>query len=196
MKEGPPERLQPMLASGSELPQPGPQGGLRGVYLSLGSNQGERHEHLAAGIDCLQDRGIRTVRCSPVYWTEPVGGPEQEDFLNLVIEVETKLSPREVLEAAQAAERKAGRRPGGSHWGPRPLDIDVLLYRETVIDEADFQVPHPRCHLRRFVLTPLADLAPDLTPPRLAQTVRRLLDACADRAAVRFHAPPLLRPGA
>jgi 2-amino-4-hydroxy-6-hydroxymethyldihydropteridine diphosphokinase len=191
MKETPPERFRAGDASRADPTPDRSRLEMQGIYFSLGSNLGDRQAHLTAGIAGLRQQGMRTIRCSPVYRTEPVGGPPQPDFLNVVIEAEAGLAPREALEAIRTVEQERGRQPGGARWGPRPLDIDLLLFRDQVIDETDLQVPHPRFHLRRFVLVPLADLAPDLTPPQQALSVRGLLDECADRAAVRLHAPPL-----
>ncbi len=105
------------------------------------------------------------VAVSPVYETEPVGGPAgQAPFLNLVVELDTERSPRELLEVARRLEGDAGR-VRTVHHGPRTLDVDVLLVDDLVVDEPDLTVPHPRMWERRFVLAPLADLAPELVPP-------------------------------
>lgn len=123
------------------------------------------------------------MRVSPIYESEPVGVRDQPLFLNLVAEVETRLSPREVMEVALGVERQAGRvrlEPGE----PRTLDVDLLLDGDLVLAEDALQVPHPRLHLRRFVLTPLADLAPDLLHPVAGKTVAGLLAECPDTAAL------------
>jgi 2-amino-4-hydroxy-6-hydroxymethyldihydropteridine diphosphokinase len=102
---------------------------------------------------------------SPVYETSPVGGPPgQGPYLNCVVELETSLGPRELLELARRLEEAAGRERG-ERWGPRTLDVDVLLVGDLTVDEPDLVVPHPRMYERRFVLAPLADLAPELVPP-------------------------------
>jgi 2-amino-4-hydroxy-6-hydroxymethyldihydropteridine diphosphokinase len=134
------------------------------AYLGLGSNLGDRAAHLQFGLDGLAARAGRVVAVSPVYETEPVGGPPQPEFLNAVVALETELSPRELLGVAKALEAEAGReRPDPEkRWGPRPLDIDILMVGELRIDEPDLVVPHPRIHQRAFVLAPLADVAPDL----------------------------------
>jgi 2-amino-4-hydroxy-6-hydroxymethyldihydropteridine diphosphokinase len=144
------------------------------AYLGLGSNLGDRAAHLQFGLDGLAARGGRVVAISPVYETDPVGGPAQPDYLNAVVVIETECSPRELLRIAKALEAEAGREPpaGGSgaspgetaetRWGPRPLDIDVLIVGDERVDEPDLVVPHPRIHQRAFVLAPLADVAPDL----------------------------------
>ena len=131
------------------------------AFLALGSNLGDRWGHLRAAVDAMPD----VVAVSPVYETAPVGGPEgQAEYLNLVVELETERSPRELLGVAQALEEAAGR-VRVERWGPRTLDVDVLLVGDLVVDEPDLVVPHPRMFERRFVLAPLADLAPELVPP-------------------------------
>jgi 2-amino-4-hydroxy-6-hydroxymethyldihydropteridine diphosphokinase len=127
-------------------------------------------------VDGLAARAGRVVAISPVYETEPVGGPPQPDYLNAVVGVETALSPRELLAVAKALEAEAGRPTGGERWGPRPLDIDVLMVDDERVAEPDLVVPHPRIHQRAFVLAPLADVAPDLVvaPSAGWQGVRRL----------------------
>ena len=127
------------------------------AFLGLGSNLGDRAGHLRAAVDALDD----VVAVSPVYETDPVGGPEQGPYLNLVVELATDRDPRGLLAVAQALEAAAGR-VRGERWGPRTLDVDVLWVDGAELDEPDLQVPHPRLWERRFVLAPLADLAPDL----------------------------------
>jgi 2-amino-4-hydroxy-6-hydroxymethyldihydropteridine diphosphokinase len=107
---------------------------------------------------------VVVVALSPVYVTEPVGGPEQPDFFNAVVAIETDLSARELLELAQRLESDA-HRVRHEHWGPRTLDVDVLIVGDTRIDEPDLVVPHPRMWERGFVLAPLADVAPELVDP-------------------------------
>lgn len=128
------------------------------AFVALGSNLGDRRANLRQAVASLPD----VVAVSPVYETDPVGGPEgQGAYLNLVVELDTALTPRGLLEVAQQAEA-AARRVRTERWGPRTLDVDVLLVGDLVIDEPDLQVPHPRMWERAFVLVPLADLAPDL----------------------------------
>ena len=134
------------------------------AFLALGSNLGEREALLRRAVASIPD----LVAVSPVYETDPVGGPEQDAFLNAVVELDTERSPRELLALCQELEQDA-ERVRIQRWGPRTLDVDVLLVGERTVDEPDLQVPHPRMWERRFVLAPLADLAPDLVPPeRLA----------------------------
>jgi 2-amino-4-hydroxy-6-hydroxymethyldihydropteridine diphosphokinase len=149
------------------------------AFLGLGSNLGDRVTFLRRAVASLPD----LVAVSPVYETDPVGGPgEQRPYLNLVAELDTTASPRELLERCRRLEAEA-KRVRTTRWGPRTLDVDLLWVDGQVVHEDDLEVPHPRMWERRFVLAPLADLAPDLaTPERLsaaAGEVRRLgpLDA-------------------
>lgn len=128
------------------------------AFLSLGSNLGDRRKHLSEAVGSLGP-SVRAV--SPVYETDPVGGPEQGRFLNLVVELDTELSPRELLAVCHRLESAAGR-VRQQRWGPRSLDVDIVWIDGVALDEPDLQIPHPRMHERRFVLAPLADLAPDL----------------------------------
>lgn len=125
----------------------------------MGSNLGDRRAVLAAAVAALD--GV--VAVSPVYETDPVGGPEQGPYLNIVVELETGCGARELLTAALALEAAAGRERR-VRWGPRTLDVDVLWVEGETVDEPDLRVPHPRMHARGFVMVPLADLAPDLAP--------------------------------
>jgi 2-amino-4-hydroxy-6-hydroxymethyldihydropteridine diphosphokinase len=127
------------------------------AFLGLGSNLGDRRAHLWGAVDALPD----VVAVSPVYETDPVGGPDQGTYLNLVVELDTELTPRQLLELAGELE-DAAHRVREERWGPRTLDVDVLWVEGATVDEPDLVVPHPRMWERRFVLAPLRDLAPDL----------------------------------
>jgi 2-amino-4-hydroxy-6-hydroxymethyldihydropteridine diphosphokinase len=130
------------------------------AFLGLGSNLGDRAGLLRAAVGSLAD----VVDVSPVYETDPVGGPDQGAFLNLVVELDTELGARGLLEECRRLEADA-ERVRTVRWGPRTLDVDVLWVEGEEVHEPDLQVPHPRLWQRRFVLAPLADLAPDLVPP-------------------------------
>jgi 2-amino-4-hydroxy-6-hydroxymethyldihydropteridine diphosphokinase len=132
------------------------------AFLGLGSNLGDRAALLRSAVAALADRGD-LVACSPVYETDPVGGPEQGAFLNLVVELDTALDARGLLELCRSLEAAADR-VREVRWGPRTLDVDVLWVAGEEVHERDLEVPHPRMWGRRFVLEPLADLAPDLVP--------------------------------
>lgn len=134
------------------------------AFIGLGSNVGDRRAHLTRALAGLR-RGGDVVAVSPLYETEPVGGPSgQVPYLNLVVELSTTDSPRRLLARCRELEQEAGRVRTVRH-GPRTLDADVLLVGDETVHEDDLQVPHPRLWERRFVLAPLADLAPDLVGP-------------------------------
>lgn len=140
------------------------------AFLAIGSNLGDRAAHLRGAVEGMPD----VVGVSAIYETDPVGGPEQGPFLNAVVELDTDLTPRQLLELCHRLETAAGR-VRAARWGPRTLDVDVLLVGDHVVDEPDLQVPHPRLWERTFVLVPLAELAPDLVPdPPADAGVRRL----------------------
>ena len=131
------------------------------AFVGLGSNLGDRRRYLRQAVAGLPD----VAAVSRLYETEPVGGPPgQGPYLNVVVELCTERSPREILDVARRLEAEAGRRRG-VHHGPRTLDVDVLLVGEQTVVDDDLVVPHPRMWQRRFVLEPLAELAPDLVPP-------------------------------
>lgn len=144
------------------------------VFLGLGSNVGDRRAHLRDAVSSLP--GV--VAVSPVYETEPQGGPAQDDFLNCVVElaIDPPITPRQLLGICHRLE-SAANRVRTARWGPRTLDVDILLIEGTEVDEPDLQVPHPRMRERRFVLEPLRDLAPDLVPDDLDRLGGRVRNA-------------------
>ena len=147
------------------------------MFIGLGSNEGDRRAHLtdaALALGALP--AVRLLRMATIIKSDPLGGPPQGPYLNTVAELNTTLSPRELLEALQRVERQLGRQSSGPRWGPRPIDLDLLLYDDAVIDEPDLRVPHPRMPERWFVLQPLAELAPQLIHPVLQETIRELFD--------------------
>lgn len=137
------------------------------VFLGLGSNVGDRQRWLREAVDSLASVGLRNV--SPVYETEPIGGPDgQGAFLNLVVELDSELPGRDLLGVCHRLESAAGR-VRAERWGPRTLDVDILWIEDTTIEEPDLVIPHPRMWKRRFVLAPLRDIAADLVTPQLLE---------------------------
>ncbi len=137
------------------------------AYVALGSNLGDRLAHLRAGAEGLP--GV--VARSHVYETDPVGGPDQPEFLNAVVVLETELSPRALLAICQQLEQAANR-VREERWGPRTLDVDILMMGELEVGEPDLQIPHPRLWERAFVIGPLADVAPELVDAETAEAAR------------------------
>ena len=156
---------------------------MKQAYLSLGSNLGDRAANLRRAIAELEEGGMKVVRVSPFYRTEPVDYRPQPWFVNCVAEIETDFLPLRLLNAIQKIERKLGRRRKLPK-GPRPIDLDILFYDNAVIRSAILTVPHPRLAERRFVLVPLHDIAPDLRHPATRRTVVEMLSATPDRSRV------------
>jgi 2-amino-4-hydroxy-6-hydroxymethyldihydropteridine diphosphokinase len=131
------------------------------AYLALGSNLGDRDRHLAEARRLLAEHGARLLRESRVRETEPFGVTDQPRFLNQVLEVEWAGSPRQLLETAKSVERQVGRRPG-PRWGPREIDVDILLFGDQAVEEPGLTIPHPGLAEREFVREPLRELRPDI----------------------------------
>jgi 2-amino-4-hydroxy-6-hydroxymethyldihydropteridine diphosphokinase len=147
-------------------------------YLGLGSNVGDREEHLRTALRLLAEHGVEVDAVSSLYETEPVGEiVDQPDFLNAAARVRTELEPEELLDVCKAIEAERGRMFGGPRHGPRPLDLDLLLLGDLEVDEERLRLPHPEVTGRRFVLAPLLELDPDLVLPdgtSLAEALRQL----------------------
>jgi 2-amino-4-hydroxy-6-hydroxymethyldihydropteridine diphosphokinase len=148
------------------------------AYIALGSNLGDRRDHLNCALAAVADLPhIATVTPSPFYETAPVGPPDQDRYLNAAAEVRTLAAPAELMADLLDIERRLGRPPRDQRqrWGPRVIDLDLLIYGDTTLDEPGLTLPHPRLHQRDFVLRPVCDLAPDLVHPLLGRTMRKLL---------------------
>ncbi len=154
------------------------------VFLGLGSNLGDRAGSLERALQGLAGRGFTTELRSSLWETEPVGGPPQAWFLNRVVGGRTALDPEALLAACLETERELGRVRRVSQ-GPRTIDVDILFYDSLTIERPGLVLPHPRLHERRFVLAPLAEIAPQLVHPGLGKTAAELLRSCADRSQVR-----------
>ncbi len=160
------------------------------AYIGLGSNLDGPERQVRRGIAALRGLPqVESLRASALYRTAPWGRLDQPPFINAVVEIETEMAPRTLLEALLDAEHAAGRRRDGTLWGPRVLDLDVLLYGDACIDEPGLHLPHPRLHERAFVLLPLADLAPGLLVPGHGR-VERLLSAVDCSGCERLAADP------
>jgi 2-amino-4-hydroxy-6-hydroxymethyldihydropteridine diphosphokinase len=152
----------------------------RRALLGLGSNVGDRDGNIRRALGLLERCGaVRIVSESTLRTTAPVGGPLQNDFRNAAALVETPLDARTLLDHLKRVEREVGREPGGERWGPRVIDVDLLLLADDVVDDPDLCVPHPRMAERRFVLEPAVEIAPAMRHPILDRTVRELWEDLA-----------------
>lgn len=164
---------------------------MKTVYLGLGSNLGDREQMLQAAIDGLHSAGVRVTRTSSVYETEPRGRRNQRWFLNLVVEAETDLFPRQLLGRIARIEQQLGRRRISVN-GPRTIDIDILFYGSFVVETSELTIPHPRFAERRFVLAPMVELAPELRDPVSRRTMRELLPTTAGQAIRKIVFRPVI----
>ncbi len=159
------------------------------AFIGLGSNVGDRAGNLSRALQAFERAGVRAVLRSSVYRTEPVEVIDQDEFLNQVVGCETILSPEELLSVCLAVEREMGR-VRTRDKGPRVIDLDLLLLGDEVRVSPGFDLPHPRMHLRRFVLVPLVEIARDVRHPILGLTALELLARCPDRSRVEREAAP------
>lgn len=151
------------------------------VFLALGSNLGDKEANLRLGVEGIRNtRGCRVLAVSDFLVTEPYGGVEQDDFLNGAMKIRTLLTPHELLERLHQIERDA-KRERVIRWGPRTLDLDILLYDDLVLDDEKLHIPHIEMHKRDFVLKPLCQIAPYVRHPVYNRTAQELLEACRGR---------------
>lgn len=159
------------------------------TFWQIGANLGNREKNFEEALSLLSGYSkLHIERLSPIYETEPVGYFEQPLFLNTVIEIGTLLEPFELLKIAQTIEAKIGRERRIT-WGPRTIDLDLLLYGTEQIDSPNLTIPHPRLCERKFVLVPLNDLCPQLVIPGVGESVQSLLKKCCDRSHVIPYSP-------
>lgn len=163
--------------------QPYPAKKYINVYLSLGSNVGDRAANLLKAIELLSKNVGKIAKKSHVYETQPWGNPEQDLFLNQVVMLNSAQEPREILEKISRIERELGRERK-EKWGPRTIDIDILLYGKRVVRDKGLEIPHPELHRRAFVLVPLMEIAPELEHPILKKQIDDLFMQCDDLSDV------------
>ena len=147
-------------------------------YIGIGSNLGNRHENCMHAIELLEQRGVTVMKKSSLYETEPWGVTDQPRFINMAVQIETTLEPEKLLKFLKGIEKEMGRQES-FHWGPRLIDLDILLFNDLVLDEENLKIPHPFLHEREFVLRPLNEIAPEVIHPilrmRIDQLTQRLL---------------------
>lgn len=158
------------------------------VFLSLGSNMGQPEANLAKAIELLKDEFTRIINISQIYKTGAWGMIEQQDFLNQVILIETRLAPRELLNYILALEAKMGRERK-LRYGPRVIDIDIIFYDDIIINESGLNIPHPLMHERNFVLIPMKEIAPDFIHPGFGKTIEELYTETRDELPVSIFEP-------
>ncbi|WP_052013295.1 2-amino-4-hydroxy-6-hydroxymethyldihydropteridine diphosphokinase [Halalkalibacter akibai] len=160
------------------------------VYIALGSNVGERYSHLITAIELIEEHEhIKLVKRSSIYETEPIGYVDQQSFLNMVIHIQTDLHARELLDVTQKIEQQCGRKRD-VRWGPRTLDLDILLFDQEYMLMEDLSIPHPRMWERAFVIIPLMELHPTLRATHLNKSIHEIAEGLVDKEGVRRWIEP------
>jgi len=154
------------------------------VYIGIGSNLGDRQANCIYSIDLLGEKGTIVRKKSSLYETDPWSMKDQPKFLNMAVEIETDLSPEHLLVFVKKIEKKMGRKES-FQWGPRLIDLDILLYGNIVINKEDLKIPHPLMHERDFVLRPLNEIAPDVKHPLLQLSVKELFQRLSTKSALK-----------
>jgi 2-amino-4-hydroxy-6-hydroxymethyldihydropteridine diphosphokinase len=160
---------------------------MKNVFLGIGTNLGDREDYLRQAIARIEKFVGTVSKTSAVYETEPWGFETEDAFLNLVIEVETEFQPQEILGKILSIESSLGRIRNEEQYSSRTIDIDILLYEDLVVNEFNLTIPHPLLPIRKFVLVPLCEIAPDLIHPVLIRPLRLLLEECEDKSKVKIH---------
>ncbi len=160
------------------------------VFLGIGTNLGDRESNLKEAIAGIEKHIGRVINSSSVYETEPWGFKAEQEFLNIVVKVETELIPTDLLEAILVLEKKLGRIRSENQYSSRVIDIDILFYENEIINSEELRVPHPLLHERKFVLVPLCEIEPELVHPVLKKSVTWLLEKCEDKSNVYPPTPP------
>lgn len=154
------------------------------VFLGIGSNLGDREANLKEAVKGLGETIGTIISCSSVYETEPWGFETEEQFLNMVVEADTKLNPSGLLGAILMTEAKLGRTRSGKQYSSRLIDIDILLFNDLIMNEEALQIPHPHLHKRKFVLVPLCEIAPEVVHPVYKKTISELQESCNDKSLI------------
>ena len=157
---------------------------MNSVFLSLGSNRGNRQEYLQTALSFLEKRGGKVLKASHIYETQPWKMTDDTNFLNQVIWLETNLDASQMMELIIETETSMGRIRAKSGYEPRTIDIDILFFNEDILNSPSLTIPHPLIAQRRFILEPLSELAPDYIHPLLKKTIKQLLSDCPDSHSI------------
>lgn len=167
---------------------------MKRVFLGIGSNLGKKEKNIREAVEQIMEFIGPVISSSSIYETEPWGFSSENEFLNMVVEVDTKLKPSDLLGRLLMIESLLGRTRGENKYTSRLIDIDILLYDNKVIDNEILIIPHPRMHERNFVLIPLCEIAPDIIHPVMKKTISELLKDCPDKSKIRPQDPKTARP--